>query len=129
MVLLIFFYIKKKFSILFIYFLIFIIFLLLLTLGFICSSFSNFLKLYVRLFIRDFFFFFEENLYCYELSLISAFIDFHGFCMVVFSLLFVSRHFYFIFTKEHPFITFMITVWRQRFQEVSSSKTSGSHPV
>ena len=54
-------------SVLFISSLIFLISFLLLTLGFVCSFFLLIL-LGVRLFISDFSYFFEEDLYSYELS-------------------------------------------------------------
>ena len=76
----------------FIYFLSdFIIFFLLLTLGFVCSSFSNSFRCYVRLFIWTFSCFSRKACIAMNFPLRTAFAVTHRCCKVVFSLSFCLK--------------------------------------
>ena len=80
-------------SILLISSLIFMISFLLLTSGFVCSSFPNSFRWWVKLSIWDLSSFFEEGLYCYEFPSEHCFAVSCRFWVIVSSLSFFSRYF------------------------------------
>ena len=91
---------KKEFFLLFfeslfywLSFLIFMISFLLLTLGFVCSFFTNFLRWWVKLLIWDFSPILRKACIAMNFPQSIAFAVSHRFWMVVFSLSFVSRYY------------------------------------
>ena len=82
----------------------------LLTLGFTYSSFSNWFRYKVRLFIWDFYYFLRYDFIAINFSLRTAFAASHRFWTIVFLFSFVFRYF-FISSSSFDFFSDPLVVW------------------